>query len=267
MLVKRLISGFSIFFAFCFMLFKTPVWGFCIFAFIINMICMREFLWICRIKSKSLRGVYYIAGIFLLVMTYLNSFNGHIDIAPLILILSCLFFFCLNIITYKSDKPHDVKLILFPFFGIFFVSFLISYFIRLRALPDGAMNIFFLVFIVKMGDVGAYSIGKSMGKTKLAVNVSPKKTVEGALGGLLFTVITSVIMGFNMRFSIIESVVFAILLSVIGQLGDLSESLLKRVCTVKDASDTVPGIGGFLDIMDSLLFTAPVFYYLLIFKG
>ena len=121
--------------------------------------------------------------------------------------------------------------------------------------------------IVKIGDVGAYAIGKSIGKTKLAIHVSPKKTVEGALGGLLFSVVSAIIVGISMKFSIIQSIIFAIVLSVVGQLGDLAESLLKRVCDVKDAGESLPGLGGMLDIMDSLLFAAPVFYYMIILKG
>ena len=116
-------------------------------------------------------------------------------------------------------------------------------------------------------DTGAYFVGKKFGKHKLAKNISPKKTIEGAIAGVVTGISVSVLCKFIFMEDIIsvrEAIIFAIVISIIGQFSDLAESLFKRDCNIKDSGNIIPGHGGMLDRFDSYLFAAPVFYYAII---
>lgn len=144
----------------------------------------------------------------------------------------------------------------------------INYFFPLDSIEDGRLWLAYVIFTSKMTDVGAYFCGKILGKNKLAPSISPKKTIEGAIGGTAAALITSVLFAlfashlatFHMTF--LQSIWIGLMISVLAQLGDLAESLLKRDAGVKDSSH-LPGLGGFLDIVDSLIFTLPFIYILL----
>ncbi|MDP1836795.1 MAG: phosphatidate cytidylyltransferase [Chlamydiales bacterium] len=138
----------------------------------------------------------------------------------------------------------------------------------------GNLWLIYLVFVTKITDVGAFIVGKTMGKHLLAPTVSPKKTIEGAIGGFVFAIGLSLAILFYYDHAtsvgpfntplLVEALILGIIISALAQLGDLSESLLKRNAGIKDSS-RLPGLGGVLDIMDSLIFTAPALYvYLLI---
>ena len=134
---------------------------------------------------------------------------------------------------------------------------------------NGGDVLLFLFAILWIGDTAAMYVGKSMGKNKLAPSVSPNKTVEGFLGGLIAAIIVGIVMGcwkFN-EFPLYQITFVAFLCSLFGQLGDLVESMWKRSLGIKDSSAIIPGHGGFLDRFDSLLFAAPVmYYYFIIFR-
>lgn len=115
-------------------------------------------------------------------------------------------------------------------------------------------------FTILFTDVGAYYFGSKYGKHKLS-DVSPKKTVEGAVGGSLAAIITSVIIGYFININIIDSFIAGCLITFFAQIGDLSESLIKRDAGVKDSGDSLPGHGGFLDRADSYILSAPVAYF------
>ncbi len=120
------------------------------------------------------------------------------------------------------------------------------------------MGIFILIWV---NDSFAYLVGRSIGRTKLYPNVSPKKTVEGAVGGLLFTLGAAYIMAnYEPMVSNVEWMVLATIIVFTGNLGDLVESKLKRVAGVKDSGALLPGHGGMLDRLDSLVFAAPFAY-------
>jgi phosphatidate cytidylyltransferase len=146
----------------------------------------------------------------------------------------------------------------------------IAYFFTLTEIQDGRWWIFYLLCVTKMTDTGGYFSGKKWGRVKMSPFISPKKTWEGAAGGLFTGVITSVILCGIVHFFSIEgfgltlwqSVWLGLILSIFAQCGDLAESLLKRDAGVKD-SNQLPGLGGVLDIIDSLIFTAPLMYIFL----
>lgn len=148
-------------------------------------------------------------------------------------------------------------------FGIMYVSWLFSFLVRIRQIPAyGAGMVAAVLLITKAGDIGAYLVGSRYGKTPLVPRISPKKTVEGAVGGLVFSVCAGWASRWFMppEFSFLHLGLMGAVLGILGQLGDLSESLMKRDCNLKDSAGVIPGIGGVLDLIDSVLFTAPVFY-------
>jgi len=146
----------------------------------------------------------------------------------------------------------------------------IAYFFPSGSTQDGRWWLFYLLAVTKMTDTGGFFIGKQFGKQKLAPYISPKKTWEGALGGLLLAICVSVALksiaclfdGLAFTLTFWESLWLGALIGVGAQFGDLAESLLKRDGGVKDSSH-LPGLGGMLDIVDSLVFTAPLVYIFL----
>ncbi|MFA5410534.1 MAG: phosphatidate cytidylyltransferase [Candidatus Omnitrophota bacterium] len=152
-------------------------------------------------------------------------------------------------------------------FGILYVSWFFSFLIKIRSFSGGTGLLAAVLLITKLGDIGAYLVGSRFGKTPLIPRISPNKSLEGSLGGLFFSVAGALIsrpffplFGAEVL-TYTHLILMGITLGIIGQLGDLAESLMKRDCGVKDSGVILPGMGGVLDVMDSLLFTAPVFYF------
>lgn len=166
----------------------------------------------------------------------------------------------------NSEAVHGISTTLF---GLAYIATLFSYMFYLRALHParGAWLVFYVIWVTKMADAGAYTIGKLFGRTLLIPRISPRKTREGMAGALLFAAAAAIIarpvLG-PYAWSPLNTVLVGAGLGALGQLGDLSESLLKRDAKVKDSGAMFPGLGGVLDVMDSLLFTVPVFYGLLL---
>lgn len=148
-------------------------------------------------------------------------------------------------------------------FGILYVGLLMSYLILLRGFQDGYRYIFLLFIITWMGDTMAYYTGVAIGSNKLYPRISENKTVQGSVGGLLGSIGGAFIakFWFFQSLSVFDCVFLGILLGVFGQLGDLCESLLKRSAGIKDSGSIIPGHGGILDRIDSILFSAPLLYF------
>ena len=146
-------------------------------------------------------------------------------------------------------------------FGVLYVAWLFSFLVRLKLLPHGAELVGFVVIVTKLGDMGAYLVGASLGRRLLIPRISPKKTVEGLVGGLLVSLLAALVLRpWLPRPAWSQAVILGLLLGMGTHAGDLIESLFKRDCDTKDSGRAVPGLGGFLDVIDSLLFTIPVFY-------
>lgn len=177
----------------------------------------------------------------------------------------------------RSEPLTNLAVTLFAAFYIAltlgtFIS--INYFFSDRTFQDGRWWVLYLLAVTKMTDAGGYFAGKWWGNHSLAPVLSPKKTYEGAVGGLLAALGTSVLFSWlgeafpskvQLHLSFVEAVGLGLLVSLMGQLGDLAESLLKRDAGAKH-SGLIPGLGGILDIIDSLIFTAPTVYFFLLFK-
>jgi phosphatidate cytidylyltransferase len=154
-------------------------------------------------------------------------------------------------------------------FGIFYIPWFMSFLIKIRYLQQGAGLVAAVILITKTGDIGAYLIGSRFGRHALISRISPHKSKEGFWGGLLFSLLAALAARMFMPayFSYIHLLILGLFLGILGQLGDLSESLIKRDCAVKDSGNIFPGLGGALDCIDSLLFTAPVFYFWMLHFG
>jgi phosphatidate cytidylyltransferase len=167
------------------------------------------------------------------------------------------------------------------FFGIVYIvvtlacMIKITYFFLNEHSQDGRWWLVYLLAVTKMTDIGGLFVGRLLGRIKLAKSLSPKKTVEGALGGMLFGLLTSIAFSLlSQKTSLISidlplshAFGLGILISILGQFGDLAESLLKRDGGVKDSNSHLPGLGGMLDIVDSLIFTTPFVYLFLLISG
>jgi phosphatidate cytidylyltransferase len=153
------------------------------------------------------------------------------------------------------------------FTGVVYVAWLMAYVVLLRCFSAGGIDgrdlIFFLFVVTWATDSGAYFVGSAFGKHKLYRKISPKKSVEGALGGLFFSVLFAVICKywFYHELNLHDAVALGLILGTVGQVGDLAESMIKRSARIKDSGGIFPGHGGVLDRIDSVLLNAPALYY------
>ena len=145
-----------------------------------------------------------------------------------------------------------------------YVGMLAGSLIRLRNdFPiEGPKLVGFLLIVVWIGDAGAYYFGKAFGKHKMSPRISPKKTIEGLVGGILTAIAAAVVIHFTFfpQFPVVHAAIAGVILSVTGVIGDLAESMWKRSADVKDSGTLIPGHGGFLDRFDSVFYTTPILY-------
>ncbi|MFH0738509.1 MAG: phosphatidate cytidylyltransferase [Candidatus Omnitrophota bacterium] len=161
----------------------------------------------------------------------------------------------------RRDNSGVIVSISTTIFGILYVSWFLSFLIKIRYLSGGLGLFFAVILITKLGDIGAYLIGSRFGRTPLIRRISPNKSLEGSVGGLLFSIGGAVVCKDLMKLSYPHAALAGLLFGILAQLGDLSESLMKRDCQVKDSGSLLPGMGGVLDLVDSLIFTSPAFYF------
>ncbi|HIP40773.1 MAG TPA: phosphatidate cytidylyltransferase [Desulfocapsa sulfexigens] len=149
--------------------------------------------------------------------------------------------------------------------GLLWVGFLGAHLLLIRGMPDGNYWLLILTGITAGSDSGAYYTGRALGKHKLSPLISPNKTIEGAVGGIVAGMIVAILLAFLFLDSVpwLFLLFSAIFLAVVGICGDLVESVIKRATGTKDSGTILGGHGGILDRADSILFAAPVLYYLL----
>jgi phosphatidate cytidylyltransferase len=157
--------------------------------------------------------------------------------------------------------------------GIVYVSLLMSMILMVYSLEEGNIIVWLIFVVAWLGDTLAYFIGINFGRHRLCPDISPKKSVEGAVGGLLGSVLGSVAFGivvaelYGLGLGMLRLVCVGFIGGVMAQLGDLTASIIKRYAGVKDFGNLMPGHGGVLDRFDSILFTVPVVYYILVISG
>ena len=172
----------------------------------------------------------------------------------------------------KRDTTSALLTISAFFMGIIYAGWAFGrYLVLIRDMKIDNMEIgveliFLFIAIIWSGDTGAYATGRLLGRHKLIPAISPGKTIEGAMGGLFFGILGGIAIKYVFLPKVIalhHIIILGILLGIIGQIGDLGESLLKRNANMKDSGNLIPGHGGVLDRCDSMILTAPVFYYYL----
>lgn len=194
---------------------------------------------------------------------------------PLFLELALFICILLTSVYYVLSINQVEKLMKFPsgaaltFLGAIYLSFTLNHLNWLRD-ERGPIYIYFMLIVIFIGDTGAMLIGKALGKHKMTPIASPNKTWEGSLGGIITGCLAGI--AFQQLFlsqdaTIWKAALFAVLLQIIAQISDPMESLFKRASGVKDSSHLLPGHGGFLDRVDSMILCTPFFYYALMYIG
>lgn len=220
------------------------------------------------IKKKGI-PIYSYTGIAFGVLIPLSTFfqfeltrNWELFFIVLVLLL----IFLLQLI--RKDSANAIVGISTTLFGVLYVSWFFSFLIKIRFLLPGAGGVKllgFILLITKCGDMGALLVGSKIGRHPLLPRVSPNKTVEGSIGSLAFSATAAAfarsLIPEQLGFSLLHIALIGVFFGAIGQLGDMSESLIKRDCQVKDSGKLLPALGGVLDAIDSLLFSAPAFYF------
>ncbi|MCU9612073.1 phosphatidate cytidylyltransferase [Caldibacillus lycopersici] len=236
---------------------------FIVLIYLMASVALYEVLRMKQIKILSIPGILSVMllWIFLLPTEYINVF-GHIDDGKTeIILFGVLIFLSYSVL---SKNRFSFESVGFCMLAVLYLGIGFYYLMATRA--ESILFVFFALILIWATDSGAYFIGKSFGKRKLWPEISPNKTVEGSVGGIICAIVVALLFFYltdlNNSFSLVKLLVMSVLLSVFGQLGDLVESALKRFYNVKDSGTLLPGHGGILDRVDSWLFVMPLFIFL-----
>lgn len=233
---------------------------------VLVIIAMQEMFKMAKLHLLSFEGILSTLAALSLALPFGQSWLGiNIDRG---FGLFTLFLFIMLTGMVLSKGSYSFEDVGFPFLSAFYVG--IGFQNLLSAKNAGIAIVFLALFIVWSTDIGAYFIGKNFGKNKLLPAVSPNKTIEGSLGGILCAVLVALIMYFLYNKELpdlgyLKLILFTIIFSIVGQIGDLVESSIKRHFGVKDSGKLLPGHGGILDRFDSLIFVFPIMHILGLF--
>ncbi|MFB0521038.1 MAG: phosphatidate cytidylyltransferase [Desulfatiglandales bacterium] len=234
----------------------APSWVFTILILFAALRGLNEFYSMMRPKAAEKIVLFNYLLTALLFCSLLVKGTFYISILPLFVMLPFVSF----ILSYPKHYPKigDIGQIIM---GPFYICLPLAFLVIIATLPQGQMWVFFILAVIFAGDTCSFYCGRLLGKHKLT-RISPGKTWEGALGGLTANVVSAAIFAclFFPSLSIVSIMVLGIAIGISGQIGDLAESMLKRMSNVKDSGKILPGHGGILDRIDSLLFAIPVLY-------
>lgn len=234
-------------------------------AAIVSLIGYYELLRIFHVEKSAIGVIGYTASIlyYILLMLELRDFILPVSLLFLLALLTC------YVVTFPKFHFEQVAA---GFFGFFYVTVMLSYVYQIRILKDGGILVV-LLFLSSWGnDTLAYCAGRLFGKHKMSPHLSPKKTIEGAVGGVLgagllgfiYSLIVKDMVGIENNVALIFTLV-CMLGGLISIIGDLGASAIKRNYEIKDYGTLIPGHGGILDRFDSVIFIAPVIYYFLLY--
>jgi phosphatidate cytidylyltransferase len=238
-----------------------------------------------RAQEEKGHKVFKQSGLFCGALIYANSWYFLIHNpdharfvhfgAELVIVFSLLGAFIRLVVVPETHRAPIITAAL-TVLGLLYVAFLFN-FVALLAFTPGDMHqnrflLIYLLAVTKFSDVGAYVVGSLIGRHKMIPRISPGKTWEGFAGAILTSLVISVvlieILGKRLEaISFADSIILGLLLPLISVVGDLAESVVKRDASIKDSGHSIPGIGGALDLIDSILFTAPVLYFYLQFTA
>lgn len=244
------------------LIFKGGSALFAIFISIISLVTMWEYFRIIYSdNNKGGRGLIlffaYLTAIGIIYAAHLSRFDMIVWLLLVNLIVSGM----ASLWLFKSDPTAPVILSK-QVLGIVYIPLFLSFLVFIRNIIDGEFWVFSLIVIVFLGDSGAYFAGSGFGKHKLSPAISPGKTIEGSVAGLVTSIIAGAIVKllFFPDLSWGAGILFFLVIGIFAQVGDLFESEFKRHANIKDSGEVLPGHGGFLDRVDALMFSAPVAY-------
>ena len=237
-----------------------------VFFALLSFLALREFLSL--IPTRSVDRPTLLCVYLTIPMQYLLIANGNYEIFVIFVPL-IVFLFLASSMVLAGETPGFISAISTLNWGLMLTVYLLGYvgFVLVITSDGGlitsnAVLVLFLVFLTELNDVAQYTFGKLFGTTTAIIKVSPNKTAEGFAGGLSITILSAVLIGpWLTSFTTWESLIAGILIGVAGFLGDITISAVKRDLGIKDTGRLLPGHGGVLDRVDSLLFTAPVFFH------
>ena len=204
-------------------------------------------------------GLLEIVGYLDAVLYYISLLLGFESYGLMAVLVSLILVMFVYVFTYPKYHANQVMA---AFFGVVYVAVMLSFILMTRNLPDGKF-IVWLIFLCSWGcDTCAYCVGMLIGKHKMAPVLSPKKSVEGGVGGVVGAALLGVIYAAATQGPMVEYAVICGIGALISMVGDLAASAIKRNQGIKDYGKLIPGHGGILDRFDSVIFTAPVIYYL-----
>ena len=249
---------------FVWMVTRGPVWMFSALVSATAAVALWEFYRLFTHAGQPCNGrLGILLGLALVVSFEMAGGNASMVPALPALVLSVAVTIIITAPVVSGGKPATEGVAL-TVLGVLYVSWFLGHALLLRRLGDGAALILLLVGVTWVGETAAYVVGSLVGRHKLVPAISPRKSVEGAVAQLAASIVASVLLGPGWllpSWSAGFAVGAGALLGVVGQLGDLAESAIKRSVGVKDASGLIPGHGGVLDRIDGLLFNAPALYY------
>lgn len=224
----------------------------------ISLIGMQELYKVMKVREDHFNAL-EIAGYFGAVIYYVLMSLDFEKYGMMGVIISFMMFMFVYVFTYPKFKADQVMP---AFFGVVYVAVMLSFIYLTRNLPDGKFLVW-LIFLCSWGcDTCAYCVGMLIGKHKMAPVLSPKKSVEGAVGGVAGAALLGVIYAATTQGPMLEYAVICAIGALISMVGDLAASAIKRNQGIKDYGKLIPGHGGILDRFDSVIFTAPVIYFL-----
>jgi len=254
--MKRVITAFIAILFLIGVIRYAPLWVFIILNLFAALISLKEFY--ALIKPKIAEKIVFFYYVLTTILFFSILANNHRSIAlfPFFVIVPLAFF----IFTYPKNH-HKIGDIATLIMGPFYICLPLVLLAIIAIIPQGRMWIFFILVVIFAGDTGSFYCGKFFGKHKLT-QISPGKTWEGTIGGLIANIACAGLFGyvFFTSLSVISIMIVGVVLGISGQIGDLAESMLKRISNKKDSGKILPGHGGMLDRIDSLLFAVPVLY-------
>lgn len=260
---KRVKSGFLVAPAVAILILIKNVYIIGLFTGVITLYAMDEYIHAISRVCKPVKWLAYLSCILVIIMSIIPStMISGVVLFTIPVIITMLF-----LLVIISDMKITFKDIAFTGFGICYVTFFMSFIPLINNLEHGKILLGYVLFFAWGNDIFAYCIGKRWGKHKFS-KVSPKKSIEGSVAGILGAVIISLIYTIiinnvnGLNYSYIYIIIISVVLSIIGQIGDFSASTIKRYVDIKDFSNLLPGHGGMLDRIDSVLFIAPFAYAL-----
>ncbi len=230
----------------------------------VSLIGMKELYKVVNVQNKILGFAGYLAAL----LYYGLIWTGHMEYMTMLSILFLVAVMAVYVFTFPAFHAEQAMTV---FFGFFYVAVMLSFVYQTRMLPDGGVVVW-LIFLSSWGcDTCAYCVGVLFGKHKMAPKLSPKKSIEGGIGGIAGAALLGALFALAMNqwgkaeADLLHYAVICAAGGVISQIGDLAASAIKRNHDIKDYGKLIPGHGGILDRFDSVIFTAPVIYYLATF--